>query len=115
MMPAITVRFIAHLAPSDEPFESRHCWWGGPNTPRQNMPRPDVLLLEGDDRGHAMVYRYTASGEFAGDSWYESVEFAKESCVGEYGAEGVGSWEPVPPSEKDAHEFAIRRAAEKKT
>ena len=38
------------------------------------MPRPDVLLLEGDEFGHAMLYRYTAGGEFGGDTWRERVE-----------------------------------------
>jgi hypothetical protein len=76
------------------------------------MPRPDVLLIEGDELGHAMMYRYAANGDFAGDSWYESVAMAQESAISEYGNGIVGSWNVVPTSEPDAHEYAIRFACQ---
>ncbi len=108
MLPKPTMRLIACLAPSTVPFESRHCWWGGPGTRRVPMPRPDVLLLEGDEFGHAMLYCYTAAGEFAGDTWHESVELAQQAAAHEYGA-AVGPWQPVPEGEGNAHDFAVRQ------
>lgn len=110
MHPGIAVRLIARLRSPEGPFESRHSWWGGPGTEPIPMPRPDVLLLEADEFGHAMLYRYTSSGEFGGDTWHETVEMAKDAAAHEYGESIVGAWEPVPESESDAHEFAIRHA-----
>jgi hypothetical protein len=113
MLPVITVRLIAHLGSSNEPLKAKHNWWGGPGTTPIPMPRPDVLLLEGDEFGHAMIYRYTAGGVFGGDTWHESVEIAKESAAEEYGESVVGPWQPVPDNVQDPYEFVIRKAAER--
>ena len=110
MIPAITVRLIARLGQHEGPFESLHSWWSGPGTEPIPMPRPDVLLLEGDEFGHAMLYRYTAGGEFGGDTWRERVEMAKHAAAYEYGEAVVGPWKAMPESESDAHGFAIRNA-----
>ena len=74
------------------------------------MPRPDVLLLEGDEFGRAMLYRYTAGRGFGGDTWHESVEAVEDAAVQEYGESSVGPWSPVPEAESDAHGYAIAQA-----
>jgi hypothetical protein len=57
LLPAFKVLLIACLGQPDGPSESRHRRWGGPGTEPIPMRRPDVLLLEGDELGHAMLYR----------------------------------------------------------
>jgi hypothetical protein len=110
MLPVITVRRIAHLDLSRDSFESRHISWGRPGTEPVPMPQPDVLLLEGDEAGHAMLYRYAAGGAFGGDTWHESVEAAERVAAEEYGAASVGAWTPVPEDVPDAHDYAIAQA-----
>ena len=56
-----------------------------------------------------MLYRYTLSGEFAGDTWHESVERAKNAARWEYGG-ALGEWTAVPEEETNAREFAVRQA-----
>jgi hypothetical protein len=48
------------------------------------MPHPDVVLLEGHADG-PMLYRYTAHGDFGGDTWHETLDDAKRQAVLEYG------------------------------
>jgi hypothetical protein len=110
LLPIITVRKVARLDRSGKPFQPRHFSWGSLDTGPVPMPRPDVLLLEGDESGRAMLYRYTAGGEFGGDTWHESVEAAERAAVEEYGASTVGPWTPVPEDEPDAHKYAIAQA-----
>jgi len=110
LLPAITVRLIARLGQPEGPCKSLHSRWSGPGSEPIPMPQPDVLLLECDELGYAMLYRYTAGGEFGGDTWHETVGMAKDAAVHEYGDEVVGPWEAVPESESDAHGYAIRHA-----
>lgn len=58
------------------------------------MGRPRLLLLQQTEAGHAIT-RWTAEGEFAGDTWHPSSADAKDTAAWEYG-EGAGSWTAVP-------------------
>ena len=49
------------------------------------VPIADVLLIVRDDDPGAMLYRYTAHGEFGGDTWHASEEDARAHAVFEYG------------------------------
>lgn len=66
--------------------ESRHFWGlpgGGPADDRVRMKlavRPEIEPCE----GAVFLYRYDREGGFAGDTWYVSVEEAKEQARFEY-------------------------------
>ena len=76
------------------------------------LPVADVIVLVSDDDPGAMLFRYTAHGEFGGDTWHASVSDAKENAVDEYG-EALQAWEEVPDEVADAHEYAIKYAADR--
>ncbi len=79
----------------------------------RRMPRPDVLLLEEDGRGGAVLFRYTARGEFGGDSRYESATAARRAAEMDFG-ENMDDWTPVPVDEPDAHTYAVLQASAKR-
>ena len=85
---------------------------GFPIDASKMLPTADVILLiSGPDPG-AMLFRYTAHGEFGGDTWHPSLENAREQVDYEY--EGsLGEWVHVPPDVDDAHAYAIQYAAER--
>jgi len=85
---------------------------GFPLEPEKMLPLPDVVLVVADDRGGAMLFRYTAHGEFGGDTWHASVEEAQEQAAYEYG-DALVPWIEVPSDIKDAHAFAIQYAYER--
>jgi len=74
------------------------------------MPFPDVVLIcKPPDEG-AMLYRYTKSGQFCGDTWHETLDQAKEQASFEY--EGaLGIWSEVPGAVENEHDYAIEFAA----
>jgi hypothetical protein len=76
------------------------------------LPTPDVLLLAADREGGAMLFRYTAHGELAGDTWHPSPAAAFDQAEFEYGDALLG-WIDVPEDVADAHDFAVRYAAER--
>jgi hypothetical protein len=80
-----------------------------PLSPEQMLPVADVVLLIADDRDGAMVFRYTAHGEFGGDTLHASIADAKADTAAEYG-EALLDWEEVPDEVGDAHTFAVRHA-----
>jgi hypothetical protein len=82
---------------------------GYPLAPEKMLPEADVLLLiPGDDSG-AMLFRYTAHGEFAGDTWHATAADARDLAAHEYGT-ALGEWVAVPEAVSDAHEYAVRYA-----
>lgn len=76
------------------------------------LPVPDVVLLVSDDGKSAMVFRYTAHGEFAGDTFHPSIDDAKQETEAEYG-EALLPWQEVPNDVGDAHAFSVRYAHER--
>lgn len=85
---------------------------GFPIDPSKIPPAPDVILLVGDADGSAMLFRYTAHGELAGDTWHPSAEDAREHAIYDY-SDALGDWVDVPDEVEDAHAFAIQYAAER--
>lgn len=78
---------------------TKHYWGLPPQLPGGNdtrtlMPRAQVLIIT-DEASGIMLYRFTASGEFAGDTWHQNLDDAKHQAVYEYG-EALGEWQPVP-------------------
>jgi len=80
--------------------------------PEKMLPLADVVLVVADDDGGAMLFRYTAHGELAGDTWHASVADAQEQAAYEYG-DALVPWMEVPDDVADAHAFAIRYAYER--
>jgi hypothetical protein len=58
-----------------------------------------------------MLYRYTADGTFAGDTWHQSLDDAKGQADFEYG-KALGSWQQIPEDVAAGAEveFALRLA-----
>ena len=56
---------------------------GFPIDPSQMLPAPDVILPIAGAEPAAMLFRYTAHGEF-GDTWHASVDSAREQAAFEY-------------------------------
>lgn len=86
---------------------------GFPLDPAQMLPLADVVLLVSDGRdATTMLFRYTAFGEAAGDTFHPSPAAARAQAAEEYG-EALGAWVEVPDEVTDAHLFAVRYAAER--
>ena len=85
---------------------------GYPLDPAKMLPVADVVLLVSDGEATTMLFRYTAFGEAAGDTFHPSVEQARAQAADEYG-EALGAWVDVPDEVTDAHVFAVRYAAER--
>lgn len=103
-------RLVAHLAPSDSPFRSRHGYFTPEGRPIAVLPRPDVLLLEVMRNQLAILHRFSADGEACGVTCSDLADNLMEEAAQEYGAENVGPWEEVPEGEADASAFAVRQA-----
>jgi len=82
---------------------------GFPLDPAQMLPFADVVLVVADDDGGAMLFRYTANGEFGGDTWHTTVAEAREQAAFEYD-DALEPWIDVPNDVTDAHAFAIQYA-----
>ena len=51
-----------------------------------DLPLPGRVVIELEDDGVAcMMYRFTKSGEFCGDTWHENLENAYSQAAFEYG------------------------------
>ena len=85
---------------------------GFPLDPSKLPPAPDVILLVEDNDKGAMLFRYTAFGEFAGDTWHASVDDAREHAIYDY-SDALDEWVDVPVEVEDAHAYAVRYAHER--
>jgi hypothetical protein len=83
-----------------------------PLDPSRMLPDADVVLLVADDDPGAMLFRYTAYGELAGDTWHPDADAARAQVADEYG-DALQPWVDVPEEVTDAHHFAVRYAAER--
>lgn len=85
---------------------------GFPLVPEKMLPPPDVVLLVANDDPGVMLFRYTAHGDFSGDTWHATVEDARAQASYEYG-DALLPWMEVPEEITDAHAFAVQYAAER--
>ena len=53
-----------------------------------------MVVIEASEDG-VYLYRYSANGDFGGDTWHESVEDAKHQAAFEY-ADLLSEWHEVP-------------------
>ena len=85
---------------------------GFPIEPSKMLPVPDVILVIAGEEPGAMMFRYTAHGDFGGDTWHPTLEGAREQAEFEY-EEALGEWVHVPELVEDAHAYAVKYAAER--
>jgi hypothetical protein len=79
---------------------------GGDAEEAEELPSPDVLVIEQESEGSVFLYRMTRTGEPGGDTWHQSIEDAKHQAEYEYGGL-LGEWRPVPDTIADARAFAV--------
>jgi hypothetical protein len=72
----------------------------------EQLPSPDVLVIEQEGEGSIFLYRVTRTGEPGGDTWHQSIDDAKHQAEYEYG-EVLGEWHAIPEEVTDAREFAV--------
>lgn len=84
---------------------------GYPLDPAKMLPLADVVLLLPDGESGAMLFRYTAHGELAGDTWHATMQDARDAAEEEYG-EALTPWLRVPDDIVDAHAYAMQYARE---
>lgn len=75
-------------------------------SPRNPLPDPNWLEIEISADG-CFLYRYTASGEFAGDTWHASLDDAHHQALYEYDSRPE-DWREVPPTASDVAAFAAQ-------
>ena len=64
------------------------------------------MLIEQKPKGF-FLYRYTAEGVFAGDTWHMTLADAKYQAEQEY-RETLGEWKDIPATAGDAQKYALR-------
>lgn len=106
------VRRLALVGPLAGERRARHTA-GFPLDLSKMLPVADVVLLVADDDGPgAMLFRYTAHGEFGGDTWHPTMSDAEAAADDEYGT-ALGAWEELPADVVDPHTHAVRYANER--
>ena len=111
MSPQTQARFVALVGVLAGERRAAHTG-GFPLDPSKMLPVADVVLLvAGEDPG-AMLFRYTAHGEFGGDTWHPTSMAAQEQAAYEYG-DALAPWVEVPTEVSDAHAFAVKYAHER--
>jgi hypothetical protein len=101
-------RLVALVGPLTQERHAVHTA-NHPMEPEKMLPVADVVLVVSEDDSSAMVFRYTAHGEFGGDTFHTSLDDAKEETEAEYD-DALLPWEEVPEDVADAHVFAVRYA-----
>jgi len=103
-------RMVAVLRGSRDPLKVVH-YSGMPpeltseKDSRQRLPHPRVVFIESKEDG-VFLTRYGEGGVFAGDTWHQSIEDAKQQAVYEYG-DILGPWHEVPPGITDPFTFSL--------
>ena len=77
---------------------------GGADDTREEMPLAEVLLIEVETDG-VFLFRLTADGLFAGDTWHQSIQEAQEQAKFEFGPD-LSNWTPVPSDVEDMIAYA---------
>ena len=99
------IALIGPLAGERQAAQTR----GFPLDPTKMLPIADVVLLVVGSEPGVMLFRYTAHGDFGGDTYHATPEEALEQASFEYG-DALGEWLAVPDDVRDAHSFAVQYA-----
>ena len=103
-------RRIALVGPLSGERRSVHTA-GYPMSPDAMLPWADVVLLIDSGSDGCMLFRYTAFGDYGGDTPHDTRADAEAQAEYEYGT-ALLKWIDVPEDVIDAHAFAIRYAGE---
>ena len=71
------------------------------------MPHADIVIISTEPDG-IFLYRYTAEGEFGGDTWHESRDAAADQARYEYG-DALGEWQGAPDDVSDLPALVIEQ------
>jgi hypothetical protein len=77
---------------------------------RGPMPRARVLIASEQPDNSFFLLRYARDGNFAGDTWHQSLGEVKEQAAFEYG-DLLSDWEEVPPNTPDALKYALEQVS----
>lgn len=70
------------------------------------LPWPAVVVLEQHARTrHCTLFRFSAKGEFAGDTWHLTLDDAREQAEYEFGS-ALGRWNAIPEGVPDPQAYA---------
>ena len=64
------------------------------------MPAAAFLVIDEQTDGTVLLYRYDATGDFAGDTFHLNVAEAKEQAAFEF-ENPLGNWQEIPPEVQD--------------
>ncbi len=74
---------------------------------RTLLPIPQILIIEQIDTD-VFLFRLTKMGDYAGDTWHQSVEEAKKQAEFEYNV-SVDDWQKIPSDVKDVELYLRNR------
>jgi hypothetical protein len=97
-------------------FRTRH-YWGMPSELAEStdgggqidMPRAEVITIE-PDASFFLLIRYLRNGDFAGDTWHQTLEEAKRQAEYEFGT-SEADWVAVPEDQEDPVKFVLSRSS----
>lgn len=75
---------------------------------RTALPLARLLLIE-QKANDIYLFRFTEKGDYAGDTWHQSIEEAKKQAAFEYDV-SVNSWQKIPPNVKDVNLYLQENA-----
>ena len=90
-----TCRYEVALVGEIAELRTRHAI-GLPDGPQELMRLPQIIVLEAQQTGETMLFRYTADGTDCGDTWHQSIDDAKHQAAWEY-EHALGMWAAAPP------------------
>ena len=73
------------------------------------LPPTRLLLLRPDTHGVALI-RFSAAGDFAGDTWHPTLEEAKDQAAFEFG-DSASDWQELPEGVEDVQAHVIELLA----
>jgi hypothetical protein len=77
---------------------------------RQQLPGATLLVILEKGSGVFLV-RFTSDGEFAGDTWHETIDDAKHQAEFEFG-DGISAWHMIPPEVDDVVAYGLQAKLE---
>ena len=80
----------------------------------QRLPSARLLLIQRDSPEGVELVRFSASGDFGGDTWHPTVQEAIDQAAFEFGG-SVRDWERLPDDVEDPVVWVTQRLAQEVT